>query len=165
MYIFTIASLFYLISQSSTIIHPWYLPQEITRNSVSEENFVTTSHFCAQECMTTMDCDIGLSCFHATSDSRGCCLMALKPNETGCVLDDQCRRACESTMCEKNEKGSRCMCEKGRHFLFDKCWKKCPAFAFPEPYVNEMGFSSLQLYSENGSDDGEELHASIPTAA
>ncbi|KHJ83421.1 hypothetical protein OESDEN_16881 [Oesophagostomum dentatum] len=37
------------------------------------------------------------------------------------------------------------MCEKGSHFLFNKCWKKCPEFAYPEPHVDEMGFSSRPM--------------------
>ncbi|VDO18511.1 unnamed protein product [Heligmosomoides polygyrus] len=61
---------------------------------------------------SSSECNITLS---------ACLPLALKPNETGCVLDDQCRRACESTICEKTDNGSRCMCEKGRHFLFNKC--------------------------------------------
>ncbi|WKY02742.1 hypothetical protein Q1695_016201 [Nippostrongylus brasiliensis] len=125
----------------------WYLPEGI---GAAAEETVTTSNasLCAQECTTTLDCDNGLSCFHATKDSKGCCLKALKPNETGCVLDDQCRRACESTVCEKTNKGSRCVCEKGRHFLFNKCWTKCPQFAHPDPQIDERGFSRCALKTD-----------------
>ncbi|CAJ0578601.1 unnamed protein product, partial [Mesorhabditis spiculigera] len=118
--------------------HPWY--QAFNPEEVREE-----ARMCEQECMTTSDCDTGLSCFHATMDSRGCCLQTLKPNETGCVVDDQCKRACESTFCDKAQQPSRCLCEKGRHFLFNKCWKKCPEFAHPEPEVDPQGFSFCKL--------------------
>uniref|UniRef100_A0A914RIJ7 Uncharacterized protein n=1 Tax=Parascaris equorum TaxID=6256 RepID=A0A914RIJ7_PAREQ len=47
------------------------------------------------QCSTTGDCQLGYSCFQATARSKGCCLKALKPNETGCFIDDQCKRACE----------------------------------------------------------------------
>uniref|UniRef100_A0A7I4YHS2 Secreted protein n=1 Tax=Haemonchus contortus TaxID=6289 RepID=A0A7I4YHS2_HAECO len=128
--------------------NPWYHPSTQSDNTDEEDGMRQKASFCAQDCMTTMDCDAGLSCFHATNENKGCCLMALKPNETGCVLDDQCRRACESTVCEKTHQGSRCMCEKGRHFLFNKCWTKCPEFAYPEPVVDELGFSSCTLRTD-----------------
>ncbi|VDM67147.1 unnamed protein product [Strongylus vulgaris] len=51
-------------------------------------------------------------------------------------------------MCEKNDKGSRCMCEKGSHFLFNKCWKKCPEFAYPEPHIDDTGFSSCTVKTD-----------------
>lgn len=84
-----------------------------------------------------MDCPTGFSCFSATNESKGCCLKgniihevkfysyfpALKPNETGCVIDDQCKRACESTHCDTSQSPSRCLCDAGRHFLFNKCCK------------------------------------------
>ena len=102
-----------------------------------------------------------MSCFRATSDNPGCCLKALKPNETGCLLDEQCKRACESTVCDAGFGTTRCLCEKGNHFLFNKCCqsrlflfcrvgsgKKCPEFAFEEPVVDERGFSSCQLKTD-----------------
>ncbi|CAI5445134.1 unnamed protein product [Caenorhabditis angaria] len=94
---------------------PWYAPiiQMIQAKLVD--------YTCTQDCTTTLDCSTGLSCFHATTYSKGCCLKALKPNETGCIIEDQCKQACESTICDKSQFPSRCLCEKGRHFLFNKC--------------------------------------------
>ncbi|CAJ0596799.1 unnamed protein product [Cylicocyclus nassatus] len=147
MYILTITILYFLPYPCSAKTDLWYFPLE-NRQELIAIRGGTEPHVCEQECTTTMDCSNGLSCFHATTNSKGCCLMALKPNETGCVLDDQCRRACESTMCEKTDKGSRCMCEKGSHFLFNKCWKKCPEFAYPEPFIDNMGFSSCTVKTD-----------------
>ncbi|CAL2037066.1 unnamed protein product [Caenorhabditis brenneri] len=121
---------------------PWYYPIiEILQAKLVDFT-------CSQECTTTMDCDTGLSCFHATTYSKGCCLMALKPNETGCMIEDQCKQACESTICDRSQFPSRCLCEKGRHFLFNKCWKKCPDFAHPEPIIDDRGFSRCELKTD-----------------
>ncbi|TKR71974.1 hypothetical protein L596_019502 [Steinernema carpocapsae] len=106
---------------------------------------------CKAECLTTMDCETGLSCFNATSENKGCCLKALKPNETGCMVDDQCKRACESTHCDRSQTHSRCLCDNGRHFLFNKCWKKCPEFAHPEPVIDSRGFSRCELKIDSRS--------------
>ncbi|CAI4230647.1 unnamed protein product [Auanema sp. JU1783] len=129
---------------------PWYLPIIEYFEPLLAKEIVAqaTSENCRQECTTTMDCSTGLSCFQATEDKPGCCLPALKPNETGCILDDQCKRACESTICDKTQQISRCLCEEGRHFLFNKCWKKCPAFAHPEPIVDALGFSRCELKTD-----------------
>ncbi|KIH46596.1 hypothetical protein ANCDUO_23351 [Ancylostoma duodenale] len=134
MYLLTIAFVLYLSCPSSSIVNPWYLPLE-NRQELAIESSAASSHVCEQ---------------------------ALKPNETGCVLDDQCRRACESTMCEKTEKGSRCMCEKGRHFLFNKCCQ------FDHDSLDYLGvdehYQEEELHSEDRFEDGDELHASIPAA-
>ncbi|VDD90250.1 unnamed protein product [Enterobius vermicularis] len=75
-------------------------------------------------------------------------LSALKPNETGCLINEQCKRACESTYCDQTQTPSRCLCERGSHFLFDKCWKKCPEFAYSEPRVDSSGFSECILKTD-----------------
>ncbi|VDM49433.1 unnamed protein product, partial [Toxocara canis] len=72
----------------------------------------------------------------------------MKPNETGCIIDEQCKRACESTYCENVHRPSRCLCDKGSHFLFNKCWKKCPEFAYSEPQVDTNGFSQCILKTD-----------------
>uniref|UniRef100_A0A914Z1D5 Uncharacterized protein n=1 Tax=Panagrolaimus superbus TaxID=310955 RepID=A0A914Z1D5_9BILA len=122
---------------------PWYHTREVRNVSTNSGNNVTLK--CEKECSTTMDCPTGLSCFQATNDSEGCCLRALKPNETGCVMDDQCKRACESTHCDQSQSPPRCLCDIGSHFLFNKCWKKCPDFAHSEPSVDSTGFSQCVL--------------------
>ncbi|KAK0390288.1 hypothetical protein QR680_019280 [Steinernema hermaphroditum] len=120
---------------------PWYY-------SVREEG---APYNCKAECSTTMDCETGLSCFNATAKTKGCCLKTLKPNETGCIADDQCKRACESTHCDRTQSPSRCLCDTGRHFLFNKCWKKCPDFAHPEPVIDSRGFSRCELKGDTKS--------------
>ncbi|KAE9549437.1 hypothetical protein FO519_007350 [Halicephalobus sp. NKZ332] len=117
---------------------PWYHAREA--RTANPKDFV-----CSTECQTTVDCPTGFSCFSATNDDKGCCLKALKPNETGCVIDDQCKRACESTHCDTSQSPSRCLCDAGRHFLFNKCWKRCPEFAHPDPVVDASGFSQCVL--------------------
>ena len=42
---------------------------KVCKNQDSEQKIIDS------ECTTTMDCDTGLSCFHATTYSKGCCLM------------------------------------------------------------------------------------------
>uniref|UniRef100_A0A1I7YP05 TIL domain-containing protein n=1 Tax=Steinernema glaseri TaxID=37863 RepID=A0A1I7YP05_9BILA len=129
------------VTQMLASTQPWYHSNQDKRST-----FV-----CGAECSTTMDCDTGLSCFNATSDSKGCCLKALKPNETGCVVNDQCKRACESTHCDLSQTPSRCLCDSGRHFLFNKCWKKCPEFALPAPVIDSKGFSRCDLKMDTKS--------------
>uniref|UniRef100_A0A7E4W5K8 TIL domain-containing protein n=1 Tax=Panagrellus redivivus TaxID=6233 RepID=A0A7E4W5K8_PANRE len=121
---------------------PWYQARDASSAAPQQAPF---NFRCETECSTTMDCATGLSCFQATADSNGCCLKALKPNETGCLIDDQCKRACESTHCDSTQSQPRCLCDTGRHFLFNKCWKKCPEFAHPEPVVDATGFSQCVL--------------------
>lgn len=45
----------------------------------------------------------------------------MRPNETGCVSDQQCQRACVTTRCDKNQSPSRCLCTEDTHLLFDRC--------------------------------------------
>ncbi|KAI1694211.1 hypothetical protein DdX_20247 [Ditylenchus destructor] len=100
---------------------------------------------CERECLTTEDCGSSAkSCFLASTTRMGCCLKVLKPNETGCILDDQCRRACDTSFCDHSQTPSRCMCHSDRHFLFNKCWSHCPEFAYPEP-VDRDGVSHCVL--------------------
>uniref|UniRef100_A0A0N5C391 TIL domain-containing protein n=1 Tax=Strongyloides papillosus TaxID=174720 RepID=A0A0N5C391_STREA len=136
---------------------PWYIGSDINNKidsneeSYEENNNIqfTVNHIpisinnieCEERCTTTSDCRPGLSCFSATFENEGCCLRTLKPNETGCVIDDQCKRSCESTHCDFSQYPSRCLCDKGRHFLFNKCWKHCPSFAYPDPVMDSTGFS------------------------
>uniref|UniRef100_A0A915DX16 Uncharacterized protein n=1 Tax=Ditylenchus dipsaci TaxID=166011 RepID=A0A915DX16_9BILA len=92
-----------------------------------------------------------MSCFQASQQKKGCCLQVLKPNETGCVLDEQCRRACETSFCDHNQYPSRCMCDQDRHFLFNKCCKfiivrtNAPTFAHSDPVIDNDGFSRCVL--------------------
>uniref|UniRef100_A0A0N4ZK93 TIL domain-containing protein n=1 Tax=Parastrongyloides trichosuri TaxID=131310 RepID=A0A0N4ZK93_PARTI len=145
----------FIIVALSTV--PWYLPKEGDKeDSSNEESYedrsdiqFTINHIpvsidsieCEEKCTTTTDCSPGLSCFSATHENKGCCLRTLKPNETGCVIDDQCKRSCESTHCNFSQYPSKCLCDKGRHFLFNKCWKHCPSFAYPDPVMDSTGFS------------------------
>uniref|UniRef100_A0A9J2PTC6 Domain of unknown function DB domain-containing protein n=1 Tax=Ascaris lumbricoides TaxID=6252 RepID=A0A9J2PTC6_ASCLU len=153
---------------------PWYLI------GVDKNVKMISKLECKSECSTTGDCQPGYSCFQATAHSQGCCLKgtlpfemlyaALKPNETGCFIDEQCKRACESTYCDRTYKPARCLCDKGSHFLFNKCYsqgsalpimltpvtsaflgndcfigKKCPEFAYSEPEIDVNGFSRCIL--------------------
>uniref|UniRef100_A0A0N5AP25 TIL domain-containing protein n=1 Tax=Syphacia muris TaxID=451379 RepID=A0A0N5AP25_9BILA len=106
-------------------------------------------------CFTTLDCEAGFSCFYATLIKRGYCLRALKPNETDCIIDDQCKRACESTHCDRSQTPSRCLCDNGSHFLFNKCCKlrgkTCPQFAYPEPRFDSNGFSECVLRTDTNT--------------
>uniref|UniRef100_A0AC35TGN8 EB domain-containing protein n=1 Tax=Rhabditophanes sp. KR3021 TaxID=114890 RepID=A0AC35TGN8_9BILA len=135
---------------------PWYLPRPdiVPVEQVISNNLTVNDIKCDEgtllkiihsqinlECSTTMDCSSGLSCFQSTYDLKGCCLKALKPNETGCVINDQCRNVCESTRCDNSQTPSKCVCNRGYHFLFNKCWKKCPSFAYPDPVEDSSGFS------------------------
>jgi len=62
----------------------------------------------------------------------------LKPNETGCVIDEQCSRACSTSFCSRRVSPPRCVCQTGYHYLFGKCWSECPPFASKtEPLMAE----------------------------
>ncbi|GMR40570.1 hypothetical protein PMAYCL1PPCAC_10765, partial [Pristionchus mayeri] len=77
-------------------------------------------------------------------------LPALTPNATGCVSDEQCRRSCDSTVCDMQQQPARCLCEPGTHFLFEKCWKRCPPFAEQHPVVDERGKLFLGCMKNSG---------------
>uniref|UniRef100_A0A914DRG0 Uncharacterized protein n=1 Tax=Acrobeloides nanus TaxID=290746 RepID=A0A914DRG0_9BILA len=138
----------------SIVAQPWYQITQAEETATNASLLQFPPDFkceAGKECSTTLDCSTGLSCFQATSNSSGCCLKALKPNETGCFLDDQCKRACESSHCDKIQSPARCLCDSGRHFLFNKCWKKCPEFALSEPITDEKGFSRCVLKVDTGA--------------
>ncbi|GMT18196.1 hypothetical protein PFISCL1PPCAC_9493, partial [Pristionchus fissidentatus] len=131
---------------------PWYHPRaELFVDSAGPAQSPPVDLTeCSKECITVEDCPFDQSCFGATMARPGCCLPSLTPNATGCVSDEQCRRSCESTICDKEQSPSRCLCELGTHFLFEKCWKRCPPFAEELPVVDARGFSYCKLRtSEN----------------
>lgn len=47
----------------------------------------------------------------------------LRPNDEGCLLDEQCERSCSGSKCNLNIKPSRCTCPYGKHILFHTCCK------------------------------------------
>ncbi|KAF8358742.1 hypothetical protein PRIPAC_93737 [Pristionchus pacificus] len=155
---------------------PWYLPRTelfIDSSGPAQSPPVDLTE-CSKECITVEDCPFDQSCFGATLARPGCCLpdhyhsfseintggcrysytsriilAALTPNATGCVSDEQCRRSCDSTVCDMEQQPSRCLCEPGTHFLFEKCWKRCPPFAEERPIVDERGIFFYILLREN----------------
>uniref|UniRef100_A0A0K0E9C3 EB domain-containing protein n=1 Tax=Strongyloides stercoralis TaxID=6248 RepID=A0A0K0E9C3_STRER len=156
-YYFFIVVLFFNYNILTICTSPWYLTDIDTKSNSNDKSYeeidsdikFTVNHIpisinnieCEEKCITTTDCKPGLSCFSTTFGNEGCCLKSLKPNETGCLIDDQCKRSCESTHCDFSQYPSRCLCDKGRHFLFNKCWKHCPSFAYPDPVMDSTGFS------------------------
>jgi hypothetical protein len=48
-------------------------------------------------------------------------ILVLKPNQTDCILDEQCSRACITSYCNRKLNPSRCLCNAGYHYLFGKC--------------------------------------------
>ncbi|KAI6187918.1 Glycosyl hydrolase and Alpha-amylase domain containing protein [Aphelenchoides besseyi] len=103
----------------------WYIDQSLIYNS-------SIYHLA---CETTLDCPLELSCFFASAETHGCCLPILRPNETNCIINEQCSRACKTSYC--NQKKKRCLCQPGYHFLFGKCWSQCPSFAIKEAQLFE----------------------------
>ncbi|CAD5222371.1 unnamed protein product [Bursaphelenchus xylophilus] len=132
----------YLICRTAWSV--WYINSSV-QNLIKEN--------CLYECDTTIDCPNGLSCFQASQNKKGCCLHVLRPNETGCLIDEQCTRACATSYCKKNDTVGRCACQQGYNFLFGKCWKDCPYFASRKVYMDAVdGLETQCILNSNDLD-------------
>jgi len=100
---------------------------------------------CARTCMSGEDCNGTQSCFGARADTKGCCLQLLMPNQTNCLIDEQCSRSCTSSHCDLTQVPSRCLCDSDRLYLFKKCWKHCPDFSEPSQSKTNFGHRECRL--------------------